>query len=229
MAQEPRVRTGPDRTDLQLGSCWSLSESYQSSAQRNAANYNQSNQVIFDISTPQKLALLWKHTDYAHPSRLFYDTVNNSIRKFKIYDSDEEERVLEGLMLFRQGVKPEWEDKANSNGCSFDCSLKELEPGQIDSLWQTLLLALAGESFPFCEYITGIRFMDRLKKHSSIKLEIWLSITLATTKPGTEEFFRHRGMIQAIQEHYIELLNRTVLISLHELTKQEHMIKLKVN
>lgn len=229
MAQEPRAKTGPDRTDLQLGSCWSLSESYQSGAQRNAANYNQSNQTIFDISTIQKLALLWRHTDYSHPSRLFYDTLNNNIRKFKTHESDEEERVLEGLMLFRKGVKPEWEDPANKNGCSFDCSLKDLHPSQIDELWQSLLLGLVGESFPFVEHITGVRFMDRLKKHSSVKLEIWLSVSSEGTKPGSEEFFRSRGMIQAIQEHYIELLNRTVPITVHELTKQEHKIKLKVN
>ena len=229
MAQESRKPTGPDRTAPQLGSCWSLSESYQSVAQRNTANYNQGNQIIFEISTIEKFALLWKHTDYSKPSNLFYDSQNHNIRKFKINESDKEEKVLEGLLLFRKGVNPEWEDPANKTGCSFDCNLKDLEPAQIDSIWQNLLLGLIGESFPFVEYITGIRFLDRLKKHNSIKLEIWLSVSTDGLKQGTEEYFKNNHIVETITEHHAALLNRTFKISVHELTRTDHKIKLKVN
>ena len=229
MTTDNRVTNGPERTALQLGSCWSLSDFYQSSAQRNSANYHQTNHVIFEISSIEKLALLWKHTNYANPSNLFYDNINQNIRKFRVNDTEEEEKVLEGMLLFRKGVKPEWEDPANKSGCSFDCTFKDPTPAGVDQIWQNLLLGLTGESFPFVQYITGIRFMDRLKKHNSIKLEIWLSISSEGHKKGSEEFYRSHFIIEAILKHYLELLNRTVEISQHELTKNEHKIKLKVN
>lgn len=229
MTTESRVKNGPERTAPQLGSCWSFSESYQSTAQKSAANYHQSNQIIFEISSVEKLALLWKHTDYARPSNLFYDNINHNIRKFRVSEADEEEKALEGMLLFRKGVKPEWEDPANKNGCSFDYTLKDPAPEQIDQIWQSLLLGLAGENFPFVQYITGIRYMDRLKKHNSIKLEIWLSISGEGPKKGSEEFFRNHHIIDSILHHYLDILNKSVSVTPHELTKNEHKIKLKVN
>ena len=219
----------PGRDDIPLEHSWNLSENYQLTTQKTFQNFGHNHNSIFEFSTMAQLAMLWKYTDYSKPSNLFYDGINCNSRKFRVSETDPEEKILDALVMFKKGIKPEWEDPMNQNGCSFYCNLKDLKSDEIDNIWQDLIFNLTGASFPFIDYITGIRFIDRLKKHSTAKLEIWISVGSGLRNEDSEEYMRQSVIIKAIADHFLILINRTREVSEFELTKQEHNLQLKLN
>lgn len=103
-------------------------------------------------------------------------------------------------MLFREGVRPEWEDPANTGGghFQFSLSLSGVKTGraesngaltaaaaQLDEYWNNLVLSTIGHSFPNAQLVTGLRLVDKTKpsKPSSaegrpsghIRVELWFS------------------------------------------------------
>lgn len=46
----------------------------------------------------------------------------------------------------------------------------------MDAIWKKIIIILLGESWEFSEYVTGIRLVDRQKKHNCLKLEIWTTL-----------------------------------------------------
>lgn len=56
------------------------------------------------------------------------------------------------LMLFREGIKPMWEDDANRHGGKLTLKIRK---GGSDILWENLVLALVGETMQNCEDICG--------------------------------------------------------------------------
>jgi len=94
--------------------------------------------------------------------------------------SQQEEAQIECLMLFKDGVEPKWEDPANAIGGSFvlEIDLESQEKSKIDLLWKTLVYGLVGNTFKFCDLVTGFRFMDRIKKYKTLKIELWTSISV---------------------------------------------------
>merc|ERR1712113_1150597 len=85
---------------------------------------------------------------------------------------------IDAIMIFRDGISPEWEDPANANGGHFQIQLKpQTAAGQIDEYWNNLVLALVGESFDCSSMITGVRLVDKLsgkgKVTDAIRVELW--------------------------------------------------------
>jgi len=71
--------------------------------------------------------------------------------------------------FFRDGVKPMWEDPANSEGGKWVLSLKG-DRSMLDQYWETVLLLLIGEVFESSEDICGAVISRR--KHGD-KIAIW--------------------------------------------------------
>merc|ERR1712216_946259 len=82
-------------------------------------------------------------------------------------------------MIFREGIKPEWEDKMNANGGHFQFQLKNsLPPGQIDEYWNNLVLGMVGASIEPAHLITGIRLVDKLyaqRGTPALRIEVWFT------------------------------------------------------
>jgi hypothetical protein len=73
---------------------------------------------------------------------------------------------LEGsidVMLFREGIKPMWEDDANKRGGKISIKLRK---GLATHLWEELVLALVGEQFEdsvirdVCGAVLSVRYHD---------------------------------------------------------------------
>ena len=85
--------------------------------------------------------------------------------------------------------------------------MKYVTAEQIDQIWKKLLLVIIGESWEFSEYVTGIRLVDRQKKHSTLKVEIWVTFGSMNSKFNKDQLrdlkdnFRV-SMFQQIQEYY---------------------------
>jgi translation initiation factor 4E len=62
---------------------------------------------------------------------------------------DKQELKVDGLMLFRDGIKPNWEDPVNSQGGSFilEINMSDKPNHKIDDLWKTVVYSLIGNCF----------------------------------------------------------------------------------
>mmetsp|Transcript_113727 Transcript_113727/g.223058 ORF Transcript_113727/g.223058 Transcript_113727/m.223058 type:complete len:126 (+) Transcript_113727:3-380(+) len=82
-------------------------------------------------------------------------------------------------MIFRDGVRPEWEDKLNATGGHFQFQLKpSTGGGQIDEYWNNLVLGLVGAAIEPANMITGVRLVDKLsgpRAANAIRLEVWFT------------------------------------------------------
>lgn len=82
-------------------------------------------------------------------------------------------------MIFRKGVRPEWEDPLNASGGHFQFQLKStMEGGQIDEYWNNLVLGVVGGTIEPSDIITGVRLVDKLsgpRQANGIRLELWFT------------------------------------------------------
>ena len=212
-----------------LAFAWCLWEKYQEAYIQNSANYDKNLHVIYTFDTLEKFASLWKHTTYSRPSELFFDLDRDSMKKFRIDEQDAEEKVVDGLFLFKENIEPKWEDPVNQKGCSISLDIYNLPGENIDKLWRDMTFATIGQNFPFSENVNGFRILDRMKKHRFIKFELWMSCGVAAYKPGTPEYLRNDEMVKAITEYAHQLISRTHEISIYNLIKKEHFVANKVN
>ncbi|KAL7713866.1 Eukaryotic translation initiation factor 4E [Entamoeba marina] len=72
------------------------------------------------------------------------------------------------LSLFKNNVKPLWEDDANANGGKLQMIFADTEPRLCQQYWRDILLTAIGETFPFTECINGVVFSVR--QHCRIAL-----------------------------------------------------------
>jgi translation initiation factor 4E len=71
--------------------------------------------------------------------------------------------TVEALMIFREGIKPEWEDHANAQGGHFQITLKAgANGGQVDEYWNNIVLGMIGNTMEAGSKITGVRLVDKL-------------------------------------------------------------------
>ena len=54
----------------------------------------------------------------------------------------------------------------------------DTSPDDIDDLWRRMVLSITGNSFPYAEQVTGFRFMDRIKKFNTLKIEMWTTFSV---------------------------------------------------
>jgi hypothetical protein len=74
--------------------------------------------------------------------------------------------------LFKKGIKPEWEDPANTSGSELFCrSVRNLETADI--YWENLVLGVIGETIDEGDEICGCRIVNKTSGKLSIKIEVW--------------------------------------------------------
>jgi translation initiation factor 4E len=87
--------------------------------------------------------------------------------------------AVDALMIFKEGIAPEWEDPKNANGGHFQIQMKpNVGGGQIDEYWNNVVLGMVGGTLEPADMITGIRLVDKLggaKLASAIRIELWFT------------------------------------------------------
>ncbi|XP_023999328.1 eukaryotic translation initiation factor 4E family member 2 related sequence 1 [Salvelinus sp. IW2-2015] len=70
--------------------------------------------------------------------------------------------------LFKEGIKPMWEDEANKNGGKWIIRLRK---GLASRFWENIILAMLGEQFmvgeEICGVVVSIRFQVRMFTHAT--------------------------------------------------------------
>lgn len=83
------------------------------------------------------------------------------------------------LMLYRKGIKPEWEDPKNAEGGHWTLEIHSPDLDIADALWQDFGCNQVGEVWNHSERINGGRVLIRSKFSSNtlIKFEFWVDFT----------------------------------------------------
>ena len=90
-----------------------------------------------------------------------------------------EGRTLNAFSMFKAGIRPEWEDPANSLGSELNCR-KTMIVQEVDHHWENMVLACIGEIVDENDEICGCRVVDKTKRGGGgstrqiFRLELWL-------------------------------------------------------
>jgi len=143
-----------------LDSAWAIWE--HRAAHESRTTYEQNMAKIIEFSTIEDFWRAWNNLP--KPSDIFFDGKSNK----KVGD-----RVIESLSLFKAGIKPEWEDKANRQGGEWFVR-KTLSLGFLDEAWKKLVLGMIGETLDPEHEVTGARVVDKSVRGKAIyRLELW--------------------------------------------------------
>mmetsp|Transcript_18831 Transcript_18831/g.36953 ORF Transcript_18831/g.36953 Transcript_18831/m.36953 type:complete len:250 (-) Transcript_18831:359-1108(-) len=122
------------------------------------------------FNTVKEFWACWNHLP--QPSELLQG------KKFTRQQPDGSRVIVDSLMIFRQGVKPEWEAPENVKGGHFQLQLKpQLGGGAIDELWNNIVLGMIGGGIEPSDMINGVRLVDKLghKTKPVIRIELWFN------------------------------------------------------
>jgi len=134
-------------------------------------SYTDQTHMVAQIGTVKEFWKYWNHLP--QPSEL--------LQQKKFVREDEvtgQQHVVDAIMIFREGIRPEWEDKVNAQGGHFQFQLKPvIGGGQVDEYWNNLVLGIVGSTIDPPGSITGIRLVDKLNtaRIASIRIEVWYS------------------------------------------------------
>eukprot|EP00920_Eleutheroschizon_duboscqi_P004229 GHVT01009718.1.p2 GENE.GHVT01009718.1~~GHVT01009718.1.p2 ORF type:complete len:223 (+),score=19.53 GHVT01009718.1:421-1089(+) len=102
--------------------------------------------------------------------------------------ADGESHIVDALMIFKDGIRPEWEDEANSSGGHLEYRLRpNIGGAQIDEYWNNLILGVVGGTIDPGDVITGVRLVDKLgvaRGSPHIRLEVWYT---RATQPAIDK------------------------------------------
>lgn len=156
--------------DPALRYTWTIWEQIMQATDAKAAQYSDATHRVASFSTVKGFWKYWNHLP--QPSELLDG------KKFVREAADSTRNVVDALMVFRDGIKPEWEDAVNASGGHFQFQLKaSLGGGTIDEYWNNIVLGMIGGTIEPAEMITGIRLVDKLTqaRSASIRIEVWFS------------------------------------------------------
>merc|ERR550532_1520695 len=138
------------------------------SSDAKAAQYSDATHRVASFNTVKGFWKYWNHLP--QPSELLDG------KKF-VREVAGTRSVVDALMVFREGIKPEWEDEVNAGGGHFQFQLKPgLGGGSVDEYWNNIVLGMIGGTIEPAEMITGIRLVDKLNQaKSAIRIEVWFS------------------------------------------------------
>jgi translation initiation factor 4E len=158
-----------------LNSSWAIWGQFVQARDSKAA-YSDATRQLATFSSVKEFWACWLHLP--QPSELLS---GKKIMK----ETDEDSQIIESIMIFRKGVRPEWEDEANTNGGHFTLQLKpQLGGGIIDELWNNVVLGTLSCSIENSDMITGIRLVDKLSSNSKpmLRVEVWFNDISADDK-----------------------------------------------
>lgn len=157
------------KTPLPLKFTWSVWEQImQEAGNGKTVDYKDAMHQFVNFSTVQEFWRLWNHMP--QPSHLLD-------QKRMVREKPEGSQIIDSIMIFREGIRPEWEDPMNAKGGHFQFQLKPNVGGaRIDEYWNNLVLGIVGGTVKPAEMITGIRLVDKLsgaRASNVIRIEVW--------------------------------------------------------
>eukprot|EP00657_Telonema_sp_P-1_P008985 TRINITY_DN3174_c0_g1_i1.p1 TRINITY_DN3174_c0_g1~~TRINITY_DN3174_c0_g1_i1.p1 ORF type:complete len:231 (-),score=48.79 TRINITY_DN3174_c0_g1_i1:304-996(-) len=147
----------PDAAKMTLLTPWTWWE------HEHSGDYNSST-----LGTCDNIASFWQYFNNIPQPESFF---TSAASKRKLVGR----RKVDSLSLFREGIKPEWEDPQNERGGEVLFRSDKLE--LVNSMWYELVLALVGQVIPTNDgEILGVRVLDKSSKtRIEYRVEVWYS------------------------------------------------------
>mmetsp|Transcript_18527 Transcript_18527/g.38540 ORF Transcript_18527/g.38540 Transcript_18527/m.38540 type:complete len:248 (-) Transcript_18527:121-864(-) len=167
-APKPEELDKMKKVDPKLQYTWNIWEQHVLPKDKKA-DYSDATKQSASFSTVKEFWACWNHLP--QPSELLNG------KKFT-REKDGNKTVVDSLMIFRKGIRPEWEDPENTKGGHFQVQLKPtLGGGTIDELWNNIVLGMIGGGIEPADMITGIRLVDKLSHRTKpvIRIEVWFN------------------------------------------------------
>lgn len=156
-------------SDPKLEYIWAIWEQHKQPKHSKNVEYADCTRKTCTFSTATEFWACWNHLP--QPSVLLDQ------RRF-VRENGGSTSIVDCLMVFREGIQPEWEDPQNTNGGHFQLTLKpSLPPGQIDELWNNVVMGVISGVIEPTDMITGVRLLDKLdaKTKQHIRIELWFN------------------------------------------------------
>mmetsp|Transcript_71488 Transcript_71488/g.198430 ORF Transcript_71488/g.198430 Transcript_71488/m.198430 type:complete len:231 (-) Transcript_71488:263-955(-) len=158
------------KNDLPLRYTWTIWEQIMQSTDGKSSHYSDATHKVSSFASAQDFWKLWNHMP--QPSELLE-------QKRMVREQPDGLHVIDAIMIFRENIRPEWEDKMNANGGHFQFQLKpSIGGGQVDEYWNNLVLGMIGATIEPTNMITGVRLVDKLsgpRAANVIRLEVWFT------------------------------------------------------
>jgi len=158
------------KKELPLKYTWVVWEQIMQASDGKAAQYSDATHKVAPFSSVQDFWKLWNHMP--QPSELLD-------QKRMVREQFDGLHVIDAIMIFRENIRPEWEDKLNATGGHFQFQLKPSIGGpQIDEYWNNLVLGMIGSTIEPAHMITGLRLVDKLsgpRQANGIRIEVWFT------------------------------------------------------
>eukprot|EP00812_Abedinium_dasypus_P009986 NODE_3635_length_760_cov_789.156028.p2 GENE.NODE_3635_length_760_cov_789.156028~~NODE_3635_length_760_cov_789.156028.p2 ORF type:complete len:212 (+),score=73.57 NODE_3635_length_760_cov_789.156028:3-638(+) len=133
------------------------------------SQYSEAMRRVASFSTVKGFWRYWNHIP--QPSELLEG-------KKLTRESGSTKNLVDALMIFREGIRPEWEDPTNLRGGHFLLTLRpNIAGGSADEHWNNIVLGVVGGSIEPAEMITGVRLVDKLgqQRQAALRVEVWFS------------------------------------------------------
>ncbi|KAH8406869.1 hypothetical protein KR222_009642, partial [Zaprionus bogoriensis] len=99
-----------------------------------------------------------------------FNTVEDFFSVYYFIKPPSDLKVFNDYMVFKDGIRPMWEDDINKNGGRWVMFLDKDSKEFVDKLWHDLLLCTIGECFEYSEQICGAVINVRNK---ASKISLW--------------------------------------------------------
>eukprot|EP00435_Cladocopium_sp_Y103_P005178 s728_g1.t1 len=134
---------------------WQQRAAPKSTSGTSSSHYEESTKQIASISSVEEFWQTWECLP--QPSDLLTRRMAE-----KNLDGSEDCHYVDALMIFREGVLPQWEDAANSEGGHFQFHFKtSIGAAQLDEYWNNVVLGALGNTLE-PDMITGLRLVDKI-------------------------------------------------------------------
>jgi len=154
---------------MPLKDTWVLWE--QAVASAGGGAYAEQTKEIVGFKTAQEFWSIWNGVP--QPSELLEN------KRITRDNGGGSQTAIDAIMIFKEGVKPEWEDPLNASGGHFQVQLKPNVGGaQIDEYWNNIVLGMVGGTIDPYDMITGVRLVDKLagaKAAGILRIELWFA------------------------------------------------------
>jgi translation initiation factor 4E len=173
------------RQDPPLQYSWCIWEQYAQTKEK-ADKYADATKMSISFSTVKEFWAIWNHLP--QPSELLDG------RRW-MREQDGNRTIVDSLMVFKKGVRPEWEDPSNARGGHFQLLLPpKLGGALVDELWNSVVLGMIGGAIEPADMITGVRIVDKLnqKMKPGLRIELWFN----EHEEGSEKLYKLRGSFE---------------------------------
>ena len=169
---------------VQFSKTWTFWETYSSKTKK-LTNYSEANKLIFKWNDLITFFQFWKKYPGNDIKNIFFD--GNNVKFFF-----NEKYRINSMNIFKEDIKPMWEDEKNIGGNYFQLEYKVQKDkiaifiNAANHNWKKLVLSTMGGELPYSDYINGIRFVDKTDfergKIIMFRIEVWVDKELKEDK-----------------------------------------------